>query len=69
MKITVITISILYFFILNTSSTFRFEESNRIINPDSSVTITISIVGDLMCHSPQFEYAKIDNSDQLEVIG
>ena len=26
---------------------------------DSSVTISISVVGDLMCHSPQFEYSKV----------
>lgn len=59
MKIVIITISILYFFVFNSPSAFRFEESNRIINPDSSVTISISVVGDLMCHSPQFEYAKV----------
>ncbi|HCY77335.1 MAG TPA: capsular biosynthesis protein [Ignavibacteriales bacterium] len=59
MKIVIITISILSFFIFNFPSTFRFEESKRIINPDSSVTISISVVGDLMCHSPQFEYAKV----------
>jgi poly-gamma-glutamate synthesis protein (capsule biosynthesis protein) len=59
MKIVIITISILSFFVFNTPSTFRFEESKRIINPDSSVTISISVVGDLMCHSPQFEYAKV----------
>ncbi len=65
MKIVIITISILYFFVFNSPSAFRFEESKSIINPDSSVTITISVVGDLMCHSPQFEYAKkgIDSFD------
>jgi poly-gamma-glutamate synthesis protein (capsule biosynthesis protein) len=59
MKIAIITISILSFFIFNFPSTFRIEESKRIINPDSSVTISISVVGDLMCHSPQFEYTKV----------
>ena len=59
MKIAIITISILSFFVFNSPSTYRFEESNSIINPDSSVTISISVVGDLMCHSPQFEYAKV----------
>ena len=59
MKIAIITITILSFFVFNSPSTFRFEESKRIINPDSSVTISISVVGDLMCHSPQFEYAKV----------
>jgi len=59
MKIAIITISILSFFVFNSPSTFRFEESKRIINPDSSVTISISVVGDLMCHGPQFEYARV----------
>ncbi len=59
MKIAIITISILSFFIFNSPSTLRIEESNRIILSDSSVTISISVVGDLMCHSPQFEYAKV----------
>jgi len=59
MKIVIITISILSFFVFNSPSTLRFEESNRIINPDSAVTISISVVGDLMCHGPQFEYAKV----------
>lgn len=59
MKIAIITISILSFIIFNSPSTFKFDESNSIFNPDSSVTISISVVGDLMCHSPQFEYAKV----------
>jgi len=60
MKIAIITLSILSFFVFNSPSTFRFEESKSTINQDSSVTITISVVGDLMCHSPQFEYAKVE---------
>lgn len=59
MKIAIITISILLFFVFNSPSTFRFEESNSIVNPDSSVTISISVVGDLMCHAPQFEYSRL----------
>ena len=59
MKIAIITISILSFFVFNSPSTFRIEDSNRIINPDSSVTISISVVGDLMCHAPQFEYSRV----------
>jgi poly-gamma-glutamate synthesis protein (capsule biosynthesis protein) len=59
MKITIVTISILSFFVFNSPSTLRFGESNRIVNPDSSVTISISVVGDLMCHGPQFEYARV----------
>ena len=60
MKIAIVTISILSFFVFNSPSTFRFEESNRIIISDSSVTVSISVVGDLMCHAPQFEYAKVE---------
>jgi poly-gamma-glutamate synthesis protein (capsule biosynthesis protein) len=26
---------------------------------DSTITITISVVGDIMCHAPQFEYARV----------
>ena len=59
MKILISTISIIYFFVFNSPSTIRYEESNNIINPDSSVTISISVVGDLMCHAPQFEYARV----------
>ena len=62
MKSIIITFSILSFFIFNSPSSFRFEESNSTISGeliDSSVTITISVVGDLMCHSPQFEYAQV----------
>lgn len=32
---------------------------NFSVQSDSTVTITISVVGDIMCHSPQFEYAKV----------
>lgn len=60
MKILIITISILSFFVFNSPSSFRFDDGNRTIHSiDSSVTISISVVGDLMCHSPQFQYAQI----------
>lgn len=29
------------------------------IKSDSTATITISVVGDIMCHTPQFEYARV----------
>jgi poly-gamma-glutamate synthesis protein (capsule biosynthesis protein) len=62
MKNLIFTFSILSSFIFNSPTSFRFEERNRTVSDelkDSSVTITISVVGDLMCHSPQFEYAKV----------
>lgn len=34
------------------------ETTDSAVNP--TVTITISVVGDLMCHSPQFQYAHVD---------
>ncbi len=60
MKIAIVTISILSFFVFNSPSSFRFDVSERTLNSDSSVTISISVVGDLMCHSPQFEYARVE---------
>jgi len=60
MKIVIITLSFLSFFFFNTPSNFRFEESkSAMILQDSSVSISISVVGDLMCHSPQFQYAQV----------
>ena len=62
MKNIIIIFSILSFFILNSPTSIRFEESNSAVldgQKDSSVTITISVVGDLMCHSTQFEYARV----------
>jgi len=46
--------------VFNSPSTFRSENSKRTIETDSSVTISISVVGDLMCHAPQFEYARVE---------
>jgi poly-gamma-glutamate synthesis protein (capsule biosynthesis protein) len=60
MKIIITSIAFLYFFGLNSPSSFRFDESNSTIKSiDSSLSITISVVGDLMCHSPQFQYAQV----------
>jgi len=38
----------------------HFTSANNIV--DSSVTISFSVVGDLMCHSTQFNYARQDDS-------
>lgn len=62
MKIIIITISILSFFIFNYQVPFEFKTIKLSVQNegcDSSVTISISVVGDLMCHSPQFEFARI----------
>ncbi|MDY0084170.1 MAG: CapA family protein [Ignavibacteriaceae bacterium] len=59
MKNIIITLSVLSSFVFNIPSTQLFDDSKSVIKSDSTVTITISVVGDLMCHSPQFEYAKV----------
>ncbi len=33
--------------------------NEKYLNPDSTTTITLSFVGDLMCHSPQFKNAQL----------
>ena len=63
MKIIAFTILFLYSFVFNLPYNSNFEGDKKYIqdqNRDSSVTISISVVGDLMCHSPQFEYARVD---------
>ena len=63
MKIIALTIPFLYYFIFNLPSDFNLERNSKNSqnqDKDSSVTISISVVGDLMCHSPQFEYARVD---------
>jgi len=62
MKIIIITISILSFFIFNYQVPFEYKTTKWSIQnerSDSLVTILISVVGDLMCHSPQFESARV----------
>lgn len=59
MKIVLVTISFLIYFALNQPANLIFINEDDISKNDSSATITISVVGDLMCHSPQFEFAKV----------
>lgn len=40
---------------------FETQDELNVIVPDSTVTVTVSFVGDLMCHSTQFNYAKVEN--------
>lgn len=37
----------------------KSEEKKIIKETDSTITIRLSVVGDIMCHSPQFQYAKV----------
>lgn len=50
--------SALLFAFLNPADRIEIVEKGATVNPISS--ITISVVGDLMCHSPQFQYAHVD---------
>lgn len=49
-------IKVLLFILVSTINTFGLRSGEK----DSIVTIRISAVGDLMCHSPQYNYAKVD---------
>jgi len=50
--------SALVFVSFNPTDWTQTEQPEAIANP--TATITISAVGDLMCHSPQYEYARVD---------
>jgi len=51
-----ITFSILSFYYLSISLDYTHEEST-IVKKDTLITAAINVVGDLMCHSTQFNYA------------
>jgi poly-gamma-glutamate synthesis protein (capsule biosynthesis protein) len=53
-----ITFSILSFYYLSISLDYVHEE-NTIVKKDTLITATINVVGDLMCHSTQFNYAHV----------
>jgi len=65
MKNIIIILSILSSFVFNIPSTLIIDDSKSVNDADSTVTITISVVGDLMCHGPQFEYARV-NKDSFD---
>ena len=50
--------SALLFAFLNPTDRTQLKQPEAIVNP--TATITISSAGDLMCHSPQYEYARVD---------
>lgn len=53
-----ITFSILSFYYLSSSLDYTQEE-NAIEKKDTLITAAINVVGDLMCHSTQFNYAHV----------
>jgi poly-gamma-glutamate capsule biosynthesis protein CapA/YwtB (metallophosphatase superfamily) len=61
-KFILITVLSSFLFYFNSSNSIKQNSSQKL---DSLVTITLSFVGDLMCHSPQFEYARI-NKDSFD---
>lgn len=65
MKNIIIILSILSTFVFNIPSTLIIDDIKSVNNSDSTATITISVVGDLMCHGPQFEYARV-NKDSFD---
>lgn len=52
----VTSLLISYFFSI---SHFELKINQSLVATDSIVTIRIAVVGDLMCHSPQYNYAKV----------
>ncbi len=58
-KFILLGFTILIIFIFTFLLKSNDKKSNQFINQDSTVTICISAVGDLMCHSPQVDYAKV----------
>lgn len=54
----IIYFAVHFFFITDKQVIPNFQSK---IEKDSSVTISISVVGDLMCHSPEYQFAKVDN--------
>ena len=57
MKILLITFSIILLFSFRNCYVSEGKQTSTL--SDSTITITISVVGDIMCHAPQFEYARV----------
>ncbi len=63
MKIPFYIVAVFFYLNVNTIFLTDYQTYNNIlsiIESDSISTISISVVGDLMCHSPQYEYARVD---------
>ena len=63
-KLLLIPIAVLIL-IFTVKSRDNFYPHKQKVEKDSLVTISITSVGDLMCHSPQFEYARV-NADSFD---
>jgi poly-gamma-glutamate capsule biosynthesis protein CapA/YwtB (metallophosphatase superfamily) len=62
MRFISLILLISYYLVYNSSGNYEQQrvDDYRKNQQDSVITISISVVGDLMCHSPQFEYAKVE---------
>ncbi len=60
----IVTVTFQYFF-FNPSG---MEKNTEPVLEDSVLTATLCFVGDLMCHSTQFNYAKVD-ADSFDFTG
>ncbi|MCW8805015.1 MAG: CapA family protein [Ignavibacteriaceae bacterium] len=60
----ILSITFQYYF-FNTSG---IEKNNSLVLKDSVLSATLCFVGDLMCHSTQFNYAKVD-ADSFDFTG
>jgi len=61
MKLSIIILSVFSFWLLNLPVSFWYKDYGiNQSDSNNSIEISISVVGDLMCHSPQFQYAKVD---------
>jgi len=50
---------ILFLAVIFSSHSFQYHVDKKPFDQDSTTSVTISFVGDLMCHSPQFQFAQV----------
>ncbi|MCX6173868.1 MAG: CapA family protein [Ignavibacteriales bacterium] len=50
---------ILFYSVIFSSHLFLNQLDGKSVDQDSTTSVTISFVGDLMCHSPQFKFAQV----------
>ncbi|HVO74077.1 MAG TPA: CapA family protein, partial [Ignavibacteriaceae bacterium] len=55
------SVLIFCFVFLFSPFTFTGEKVSELVPGDSLVTVTITVVGDIMCHSVQYNYARVED--------
>jgi poly-gamma-glutamate synthesis protein (capsule biosynthesis protein) len=60
-KLKIVILPFIIFGVIFSFSFFecKSEKKTSTVAPDSLLTIRLSVVGDIMCHSPQFNYARV----------